>query len=61
MEEEYLKECSYSEYFVSGVYNIMARKNFVIKNFRCDLHLPFGTPDEYKAAEGSEAFGMVSK
>ena len=59
--EEYLKECSYSEYFVSGVYNIMARKNFVIKNFKCDLHLPFGTPDEYKAAEGSEAFGMVSK
>ncbi len=58
---EYLDKCNYSEYFVSGVYNVMAEKNAKIKNFTCDMHLPFGTPDEYYEAEKSQEFGRVLK
>ena len=51
---EYLDKCNYSEYFVSGVYNIMAEKHMNIKNFVCDEHLSFGTPSEYEVAKDSE-------
>lgn len=54
--KEYLIKCNYAEYFVSGVYNIMTEHNMKIKNFNCDSHLPFGTPDEYYEAEPSEQF-----
>ena len=33
----------------------------IIKNFTCDLHLPFGTPDEYEKAKDSEGFKRVLK
>lgn len=56
---EYLDKCNYSEYFVSGVYNIMAEKNMKIANFKCDIHVPFGTPDEYYEAENSDIFRKV--
>ena len=59
--EEYLKKCNYNEYFVSGVYNIMAEKGMKIKNFPCDIHVPFGTPDEYYAAEDNEIFEKVKR
>lgn len=58
---EYLDKCNYSEYYVSGVYNIMAEHNMKIKNFTCDMHLPFGTPDEYYVAEKSDEFKKVLK
>lgn len=54
--EQYLNKCNYSEYFISGVYNIMAEKGKKIANFECDIHIPFGTPDEYYEAENSEIF-----
>jgi len=53
---EYLKNCEYSEFFVSGVYNVMAKRKMKIANFSCDLHIPFGTPDEYFVAEKDEYF-----
>ena len=53
---EYLKTCNYSEYFVSGVYNNMIKNNLTIKNFVVDIHLPFGTPDEYEVAKDSDLF-----
>lgn len=56
---EYLDKCNYSEYFVSGVYNIMAEKKMKIANFKCDIHVPFGTPDEYYAAKDNEIFRKV--
>jgi len=55
----YLNECTYKEFFVSGVYNIMARQGMRIRNFNVDMHLPFGTPDEYDAALQSDAFGLL--
>ena len=52
----YLNECTYKEFFVSGVYNVMARQGMCIQPFKVDMHLPFGTPDEYDIALKSEAF-----
>lgn len=53
---EYLNKCSYAEYFVSGVYNIMADKDYNIASFVVDYHLPFGTPEEYDLAINSNKF-----
>lgn len=53
---KYLEICNYSEYFVSGVYNVMAEKGYIIKNFEVDFHLPFGTPLEYELAVNSDKF-----
>lgn len=53
---EYLDNCNYKEYFVSGVYNVMAKKHKVISCFRVDSHLPFGTPEEYEIAEKLDYF-----
>ncbi len=56
MAEKYLKSCSYNEFFVSGIYNIMCQEKLVVKNYTTDFHVPFGTPDEYRAAQGSKYF-----
>lgn len=47
----YLGECRYEEFFVSGVYDVMARENRSIRAFPTDVHISFGTPAEYAAAE----------
>ncbi|MBQ9181610.1 MAG: glycosyltransferase family 2 protein [Bacilli bacterium] len=52
---EYLNNCNYNEYFVSGVYNIMAKHNKIIKHFDVDSHLAFGTPEEYSEALNHES------
>lgn len=57
--EQYLKECNYAEYFVSGLYNIMAEKGQKIINCNVDFHLPFGTPEEYNQAINSALFKVV--
>lgn len=51
---EYLQNCEYKEFFVSGIYNVLARRGQPVRGFACDLHLPFGTPAEYFAAETPE-------
>lgn len=57
--EDYLEKCNYSEYFVSGVYNVLASKKGIIHNFKCDIHVPFGTPDEYYEAKDNDIFKRV--
>lgn len=57
--DDYLKECSYREFFVSGIYNVLAKERKVIKGFRTDIHISFGTPTEYYEAEEDKRFGMV--
>lgn len=47
----YLKECDYQEYYVSGMYNIMARNGANIESFETDYHIPFGVPEEYEIAK----------
>ena len=51
---QYGKNCEYKEFFVSGIYNVLAAQGARIAGFACDLHLPFGTPDEYRTAEKPE-------
>lgn len=48
--EMYLNQCSYKEFFVSGVYNEMVKKKERIITFPIDEHISFGTPDEYDIA-----------
>lgn len=54
--KQYLNECEYNEFFVSGVYNIMAQKQMKIKTFTTDVHIPYGTPEEYEIAKQSDFF-----
>jgi dTDP-glucose pyrophosphorylase len=57
--QQYLKVCDYHEYFVSGVYNVMAGEGSIIKNFCVDNHISFGTPEEYNLAIGSNDFEVL--
>lgn len=43
---DYLDNCQYKEFFMSGVFNSLAKDNN-IKTFHLDEHISFGTPDEY--------------
>lgn len=51
--EEYLKKCNYSEYFMSGVYNIMIERKQNVRSMMTDFHVPFGVPEEYEEAKES--------
>lgn len=51
---EYLRRCDYQEFFISGIYNILAAHGADVRGFATDLHLPFGTPAEYRDAERGE-------
>lgn len=57
--EAYLKQCSYSEFFMSGVYNIMVEKNLRVKSYKVNWHISFGTPEEYDIAAGSRELGEL--
>lgn len=59
MAEDYLKKCNYSEFFVSGIYNVMCQKGFTVQNYTVDFHVPFGTPKEYEEAQKSEYFELL--
>lgn len=59
--EEYLKICNYKEFFVSGVYNVMAEHKAHITAFRVKMHLPFGTPEEYDMAKLSDDFEVLCR
>lgn len=60
LSKEYLKCCSYSEYFISGIYNVMCKNNFNVKDYLVDFHLPFGTPEEFEIAKYSKLFEQMS-
>lgn len=59
MAEVYLQNCNYSEFFVSGIYNVMCQKGMTVKNYTTDFHVPFGTPDEYEVAKDSKYFEVL--
>ncbi|MDR2762260.1 MAG: hypothetical protein LBB88_06615, partial [Planctomycetaceae bacterium] len=54
--KEYFSTCMYNEYFVSGIYNILAKNENHIEQFNIDFHLSFGTPEEYQNAIKSDFF-----
>lgn len=49
--ERYLDHCSYSEYFMSGVYNELISRGGRVKGIPTRLHISFGTPEEYLEAQ----------
>lgn len=59
MAEVYLKHCNYTEFFVSGIYNVMCQKGFDVRNYTVDFHVPFGTPAEYEVAKSSPYFDKL--
>lgn len=50
----YLESCTYKEFFMSGVYNELIQAGGRVRGLPVDFHLPFGTPEEYLAAENSD-------
>ena len=59
--EAYLTQSRYEEFFVSGVYDCMAAKGQEIRCFDIDLHISFGTPEEYAAAVGDPRLHEVEQ
>lgn len=57
--QEYLQECNYSEFFVSGIFNIICRHHGIVKEFSVDFHVNYGTPVEYEAAKKSCHFSEL--
>lgn len=47
----YLQVCRYEEFFMSGVYNEMIADGRTVRSLKTQLHVSFGTPEEYTAAE----------
>lgn len=54
--KKYLAECNYSEYFMSGVYNIMLQNKQCIRSMMTDFHVSFGVPEEYEAAKSNRSY-----
>ena len=48
--EQYLTTCSYKEFFMSGVYNVLYKMGGRVITFPLVDHITFGTPDEYNLA-----------
>lgn len=48
----YLEHCTYSEFYLSGVYNELIAGGGLVRALPTALHIPFGTPEEYAAAQG---------
>lgn len=48
--ETYLHNCDYKEFFVSGVYNELAKQGKILSTFPINEHISFGTPEEYDQA-----------
>lgn len=57
----YLKICSYQEFFMSGVYNTMIEMKQMVRTFPTDLHMSFGTPEEYQNICSSPVFRTFTK
>jgi dTDP-glucose pyrophosphorylase len=57
--KKYLDACNYSEYFVSGVFNVLAEEGKIVQPFNVNIHVPFGTPEEYKKAISSDCFEVM--
>lgn len=56
---QYLIECNYSEFFVSGLYNVILSSGGAVRAFPTNLHITFGTPEEYLAATQTDGFERV--
>ena len=57
--EIYLKGCEYKEFYISGLYNIIAESKGIIRTFQTDFHIPYGTPEELETAKSFTGFGEL--
>lgn len=49
--QNYTENCSYNEFFISGVYNELCKRNQQIMLLELQDHCSFGTPEEYELAQ----------
>ncbi len=49
--DNYMDNCPYDEYFMSGIYNLMIKDGLKVGEFPTDRFLSFGTPEEYDIAK----------
>lgn len=54
----YLNKCAYSEFFMSGVYNVLVESKKNVSFVDTDFHVSFGTPEEYLLAQKSQFFSF---
>ena len=47
----YLESCTQSEFFMSGVYNELLAARCAVRALETQVHVSFGTPEEYAAAQ----------
>jgi dTDP-glucose pyrophosphorylase len=47
---DYLNECKYKEYFMSGIYNVLIKQKKKVKGFPIEKLVSFGIPKDYKVA-----------
>ena len=48
--EEYLQNCNYKEFYMSGLYNVLIARGKRVISMPVDIHVPFGVPEEYREA-----------
>lgn len=56
LSNKYFADCKYTEYFISGLYNVLAENGGNIVAFNTDYHISFGTPEEYTSAKEDRHF-----
>jgi len=54
--QKYIRQCEYSEFFMSGVYNSMISDGMIVRSIPTDFHVSFGTPDEFSQAAESGCY-----
>ncbi|NJL07125.1 MAG: NTP transferase domain-containing protein [Methylacidiphilales bacterium] len=55
--ESYRRQCTYSELFISGMFNVLIEAGGIVDFWELPVHLSFGTPDEL---DGVRARGPCS-
>ncbi len=48
--DRYMDTCTYKEYFMSGIYNLLISDGERVRSFPTDRFISFGTPEEYASA-----------
>jgi NDP-sugar pyrophosphorylase family protein len=52
----YMQECSYKEFFMSGVFNSAIKRGGRFVAIKTDFHISFGTPKELELCRGNNLF-----
>ena len=55
----YLQTCTQGEFFMSGVYNALLSAHGVVQALETQVHVSFGTPEEYEAARHDARLEVV--